>query len=81
MTWAAAAYQQSTHYINNVGVRATCGDCHIPYDSGHATAAEYVKLLLFKADRGAKDYLVRIEEDHCHEGRVGQAPSCVEQVF
>ena len=56
MTWAAAAYHQSTHYINNVGVRATCGDCHIPYDSGHATAAEYVKLLLFKADRGAKDY-------------------------
>jgi cytochrome c-type protein NapC len=56
MTWAAAAYHQSTHYINNVGVRASCGDCHIPYDSGHATAVEYVKLLLFKADRGAKDY-------------------------
>jgi cytochrome c-type protein NapC len=56
MIWASAAYHQSTHYINNVGVRASCGDCHIPYDSGHATAAEYVKLLLFKADRGAKDF-------------------------
>jgi nitrate/TMAO reductase-like tetraheme cytochrome c subunit len=56
MIWASAAYHQSTHYINNVGVRASCGDCHIPYDSGHATAVEYVKLLLFKADRGAKDF-------------------------
>jgi nitrate/TMAO reductase-like tetraheme cytochrome c subunit len=56
MTWAAAAYQQSPHYINVVGVRASCGACHIPYDSGHATAVEYVKLLLFKADRGAKDF-------------------------
>jgi cytochrome c-type protein NapC len=56
MTWAAAAYHQSTHYINNVGVRASCGDCHIPHDSGHSTTAEYVKLLLFKADRGARDF-------------------------
>ncbi|MGB2626674.1 MAG: NapC/NirT family cytochrome c [Candidatus Acidiferrum sp.] len=56
MTWAAAAYHRSTHYINNVGVRASCGDCHIPYDSGHATAVHYVKLLLFKADRGARDF-------------------------
>ncbi len=56
MTWANAAYHQSTHYVNNVGVRASCGDCHIPYDSGHATSVEYVKLLLFKADRGFKDF-------------------------
>src|SRR5271170_6536997 len=56
MTWVSAAYHQSTHYVNNVGVRASCGDCHIPYDSGHATALEYVLLLLFKADRGAKDF-------------------------
>lgn len=61
MTWAAATYHQSTHYINNVGVRASCGDCHIPYDSGHATAVQYVKLLLFKADRGARDF--------CYESR------------
>ena len=47
---------QSTHYINNVGVRASCGESLIPYDSGHAITVEYVKLLLFKADRGAKDF-------------------------
>lgn len=56
MIWASAAYHQSMHYINNVGVRASCGECHIPYDAGHATAVEYVKLLSFKADRGAKDF-------------------------
>src|SRR5208282_4763983 len=56
MTWACAGYHQSTHYTNNVGVRASCGECHIPYDAGHATAVEYVKLLLFKADRGARDF-------------------------
>lgn len=56
MTWASAAYHESTHYINSVGVRAGCGDCHIPYDSGHATSAEYAKLLLFKAERGARDF-------------------------
>jgi cytochrome c-type protein NapC len=56
MSWVNAAYQQSPHYINSVGVRATCGDCHIPYDAGHANAIEYVKLLLFKADRGARDF-------------------------
>ena len=32
------------------------GQCRIPYDSSHATATEYVKLLLYKADRGAKDF-------------------------
>jgi cytochrome c-type protein NapC len=56
MTWVNAAYQRGSHYTNGVGVRATCGDCHIPYDAGHANAIEYVKLLLFKADRGAKDF-------------------------
>jgi len=56
MTWAAAAYRQGPHYTNTVGIRASCGACHIPYDAGHATTVEYVKLLLFKADRGAKDF-------------------------
>jgi cytochrome c-type protein NapC len=56
MTWATAAYQRSLHYKNQVGVRASCGDCHIPYDSSHATATEYAKLLMFKAHRGAKDF-------------------------
>jgi nitrate/TMAO reductase-like tetraheme cytochrome c subunit len=56
MTWVNAAYQRGPHYTNGVGVRATCGDCHIPYDAGHANAIEYVQLLLFKADRGARDF-------------------------
>jgi cytochrome c-type protein NapC len=55
MTWVNTAYQKSPHYTNPVGVRASCGECHIPYDAGHATALDYVKLLLFKTDRGAKD--------------------------
>jgi nitrate/TMAO reductase-like tetraheme cytochrome c subunit len=55
MTWATAAYHRSPHYANQVGVRASCGDCHIPYDAGHATAIDYVRLLLFKTDRGLKD--------------------------
>jgi cytochrome c-type protein NapC len=56
MTWANQAYHQGQHYRNRVGVRASCGECHIPYDAEHATAIEYGKLLLFKADRGARDF-------------------------
>jgi nitrate/TMAO reductase-like tetraheme cytochrome c subunit len=55
MTWASAAYKTGPHYTNQVGVRASCGDCHIPYDSHHATPTEYLRLLTFKAQRGAKD--------------------------
>lgn len=56
MTWASDAYKRSPHYANQVGVRASCGQCHIPYDSSHVTPVEYVKLLWFKADRGVKDF-------------------------
>jgi len=56
MTWANAAYKRSPHYQNTVGIRVTCGDCHIPYDAAHPTAMEYICLLGFKADRGAKDF-------------------------
>ncbi len=56
MTWASAGYQKGPHFINASGVSASCGECHIPYDSSHATATEYVQLLLFKADRGAQDF-------------------------
>ena len=55
MSWVNAAYRKSPHYTNAVGVRASCGDCHIPYDAGHATALDYVRLLWFKTDRGVKD--------------------------
>jgi nitrate/TMAO reductase-like tetraheme cytochrome c subunit len=56
MTWASEAYKRSPHYVNQVGVKVSCGQCHIPYDSSHSTPVEYVKLLWFKADRGAKDF-------------------------
>ena len=56
MTWASAGYKRSPHYIDQVGVTASCGDCHIPYDSQHATTAEYIQLLGFKAQRGVKDF-------------------------
>ena len=56
MTWASAAYKRAPHYVNASGVQASCGDCHIPYDSMHATAMQYVYLLGFKANRGAKDF-------------------------
>jgi cytochrome c-type protein NapC len=55
MTWAAKTYQRSPHFDNRYGVRVTCGDCHIPYESNHPTPLQYIGLLLFKADRGAKD--------------------------
>ena len=55
MTWATETYKRSPHFDNRFGVRVTCGDCHIPYDSNHPTPLQYVGLLLFKADRGAKD--------------------------
>ena len=56
MTWASDAYKRGPHYVNQVGVRASCGQCHIPYDSSRATPVEYVQLPWFKADRGAKDF-------------------------
>ena len=56
MTWASDGYHQGPHFINASGVRASCGECHIPYDSSHATASEYVQMLLFKLDRGTKDF-------------------------
>jgi nitrate/TMAO reductase-like tetraheme cytochrome c subunit len=56
MTWASEAYKRGPHYVNQIGVKVSCGQCHIPYDSSHATPVEYIKLLWFKADRGAKDF-------------------------
>jgi nitrate/TMAO reductase-like tetraheme cytochrome c subunit len=42
MQWAAAAYRQSPHYTNPHGVRASCGDCHIPFESQPATPFQYI---------------------------------------
>src|SRR5262245_65810206 len=42
MTWAAKTYKRATHFDNRIGVRATCGDCHIPYDANHPTPIHYI---------------------------------------
>jgi nitrate/TMAO reductase-like tetraheme cytochrome c subunit len=40
-------HQQTSHYSNRTGVRATCGDCHIPHD--------YPAKLIYKAKAGIRD--------------------------
>jgi nitrate/TMAO reductase-like tetraheme cytochrome c subunit len=40
-------HKESLHYSNRTGVRATCGDCHIPHD--------YPAKLLYKANAGIRD--------------------------
>ena len=42
MQWAAAAYARAPHYANPHGVRASCADCHIPFESRPATPFQYV---------------------------------------
>lgn len=42
-------YQQSLHYMNHSGVRATCADCHIPH--------EYPQKLVHKAISGVRDVI------------------------
>jgi len=42
MQWAAAAYERAPHYANPHGVRATCSDCHIPFESRPATPFQYI---------------------------------------
>ena len=56
MQWAAAAYERGPHYINAVGVRATCSDCHVPFENEPATPFQYVFGTLWtKAVSGTKD--------------------------
>ena len=42
MQWAAAAYGRAPHYANPHGVRASCADCHIPFESRPATPFQYI---------------------------------------
>lgn len=42
MQWANAAYERGPHFNNTAGVRATCGDCHIPFEDRPATPFQYV---------------------------------------
>src|SRR3954451_88249 len=47
MQWVAQEYQQSSHYNNRTGVRASCHDYHIPH--------RYPELLWYKTKAGVKD--------------------------
>ena len=42
MQWAVAAYEQGPHFKNSFAVRASCADCHIPFESRPATPFQYV---------------------------------------
>lgn len=42
MNWAATSYEHGPHFKNPSGVRASCVDCHIPYESRPATPIQYV---------------------------------------
>ena len=42
MQWAAAAYTRAPHYANPHGVRASCADCHIPFESRPATPFQFI---------------------------------------
>lgn len=53
---ADEAYQRGPHFANAAGVRATCSDCHIPYESERNKGAiQWVKLVAFKAKVGLTD--------------------------
>ncbi len=61
MQWAAAAYERGKHYKNQAGVRATCADCHIPYESRPATPFQYVFGTLWtKGVDGTRDVIAKI---------------------
>jgi nitrate/TMAO reductase-like tetraheme cytochrome c subunit len=81
MTWASGGYQRSPHYRNSIGVRASCGDCHIPYDAEHTTAIEYVKLLLFKADRGGRDFWFEANRTIATEEEWGKRRPALSKTF
>lgn len=56
MQWATYAYEQGPHYVNHAGVRASCVDCHIPFESGHPTPFQYIFGTLWtKGGEGARD--------------------------
>lgn len=42
MQWVAAAYRRSPHFANPHGFRASCADCHIPFESRPATPFQFV---------------------------------------
>ena len=61
MQWAAAAYTRSPHYANPHGVRASCADCHIPFESRPATPFQYVFGTIFAKQRaGTHDAIAEL---------------------
>ena len=61
MQWAATAYQKGPHYRNEFGVRATCADCHIPFEDRPATPFQYVFGTLWtKGVDGTHDVIAKI---------------------
>jgi nitrate/TMAO reductase-like tetraheme cytochrome c subunit len=59
MQWVAEAYRRSSHFSTPSGVTAGCADCHIPYHSGDANAAQYVVMLAYKAKAGLRDAIAQ----------------------
>lgn len=55
MTWAKEAYERGAHFKTASGVTAGCADCHIPYESSQPNPFQYVYLLAYKAQAGARD--------------------------
>ncbi|HQR71908.1 MAG TPA: NapC/NirT family cytochrome c [Burkholderiaceae bacterium] len=61
MQWAVQAYQRGTHYANESGVRATCADCHIPFEDRPATPFQYVFGTLWtKGIDGSQDVAAKL---------------------
>jgi cytochrome c-type protein NapC len=61
MQWAAAAYEHGKHYVNSAGVRVSCVDCHIPYESRPATPFQYVFGTLWtKGVDGTRDVIAKM---------------------
>lgn len=49
MQWVAQEYRQSVHYANEIGIHASCHDCHVP--------DRYPQLLWYKTQTGARDVI------------------------
>lgn len=61
MQWAAKAWENGPHYRNQAGVRASCADCHIPFESRPATPFQYLFGTLWtKGVDGAQDVWAKL---------------------
>ena len=85
MDWVYEEYQQSVHYKNASGVRATCPDCHVPKPWGakvlrkiRATFKEVPNAILGTIDTREKFEAHRLElaEDVWAEMRANNSREC-----